>query len=483
MLTELTIRDFAIIDELRIEFRPGFNVLTGETGAGKSIVVDALQLLAGGRPDVGMIRGGAEAALVQATFDHEGVQSAARRLSLGGRHTARVNGELVTVADVRGEQLRVLLAALVLSALLACFIAKFYLGAALMVVPLVALFVVWAWTTGHRQAPVEVEARPGLVLPTQYAARNAPGWWALVTSLLIDGALFASLVFAYFYLWLGTEAWPPAGIGIGGLGMPLVALGLLGGCAVAAQVAWRALLRDGGHGGAAWLATAGLGVAFAITHWLALAGPVGAPQVHAYASVVWTLAGFHLVHVAVAVLASLFVAARLRHGYVNSTRPLEARVVAHEGGVDEARTGGVVRFRAVVRDARGTLMEDVPVAWSHAYTPVEGMLGVPATGQIQDGAYVADVPGLHTVTATAGTLSARHTFRAVARDVVQELEVSGHALESWYRTTDIWAFEGVDGRDYAITGSKVSGGFAFFYDITTPAAIQKIDSIQVGQEP
>ncbi len=100
MLLTLELHDFAIVDHLELDLSPGLNVLTGETGAGKSIVVDALQLLAGGRPDVGMIRGGAEAALVQATFDHEGVQSAARRLSLGGRHTARVNGELVTVAEL-----------------------------------------------------------------------------------------------------------------------------------------------------------------------------------------------------------------------------------------------------------------------------------------------------------------------------------------------------------------------------------------------
>ena len=213
-----------------------------------------------------------------------------------------------------------------LSALLACFIAKFYLGAALMVVPLLALFGVWAWTTGHPEAPPEHEARPGLVLPTQYAARNAPGWWALVSSLLIDGALFASLVFAYFYLWLGTQAWPPAGIGVGTLGMPLLALALLAGCAVAARWAWRALARGGGVIG--WLTAALLGAGFIAAHWIALAGPVGAPQAHAYASVVWTLAGFHFVHVAVAVLASLFVAARIHRGYTSAARPLEARVVA-----------------------------------------------------------------------------------------------------------------------------------------------------------
>ncbi len=150
-----------------------------------------------------------------------------------------------------------------------------------------------------------------------------------------------------------------------------------------------------------------------------------------------------------------------------------------EGGPGEARTGDVIRLRAVLRDEAGRTLDDVPVQWSHGYTATEGMLGVPATGQLRDGAYVADVPGVHTVIASAGGLTARHSFLATARDVVQELEVVGHNLETWYRTTDLWIFEGVDGRDYAITGSKVSGGFAFFYDVTDPGAITKIDSIQV----
>lgn len=100
VLHTLELHDFAIVHHLELDLSPGLNVLTGETGAGKSIVVDALQLLAGGRPDSGMIRGGAEAALVQATFGRSGVQSAARRLGLNGRHTARVDGELVTVTEL-----------------------------------------------------------------------------------------------------------------------------------------------------------------------------------------------------------------------------------------------------------------------------------------------------------------------------------------------------------------------------------------------
>ena len=69
MLTELRIRNLAIIDELVISFGPGLNVLTGETGAGKSIIVDALNLVTGGRADAHVVRSGARAAVVEAMFE------------------------------------------------------------------------------------------------------------------------------------------------------------------------------------------------------------------------------------------------------------------------------------------------------------------------------------------------------------------------------------------------------------------------------
>src|ERR1700722_8039899 len=69
MLTHLQIRDFAIIDAIELELRPGMTVLTGETGAGKSILVDALQLLAGGRAGAEVVRHGSERAEIAGTFD------------------------------------------------------------------------------------------------------------------------------------------------------------------------------------------------------------------------------------------------------------------------------------------------------------------------------------------------------------------------------------------------------------------------------
>jgi DNA repair protein RecN (Recombination protein N) len=99
VLTALELKDFAIVDELRLELAPGLNALTGETGAGKSILVDALALLVGQRADTGDIRSGSSVALVQGEFAGVDFESASRRVA-EGRSTARLAGELVTVGEL-----------------------------------------------------------------------------------------------------------------------------------------------------------------------------------------------------------------------------------------------------------------------------------------------------------------------------------------------------------------------------------------------
>ena len=122
MLTELYIRNFAIIDALRMQFAAGFNVLTGETGAGKSIILDAVMLVLGGRADMTSIRAGTEAAYVEATFainpaiqaqlapllEQEGLEDEAgdtlvlaRELRENGRNFSRVNGRAVNLTILR----------------------------------------------------------------------------------------------------------------------------------------------------------------------------------------------------------------------------------------------------------------------------------------------------------------------------------------------------------------------------------------------
>src|SRR5437868_145562 len=114
MLSQLTIRNFALVDELTVEFAPGFNVLTGETGAGKSVLVDALSAALGERQSPDAIRSGAERAQIEAVFEvhagspppladwaEDGTIILARELSASGRGVYRINGRMCTASAVR----------------------------------------------------------------------------------------------------------------------------------------------------------------------------------------------------------------------------------------------------------------------------------------------------------------------------------------------------------------------------------------------
>src|SRR6187402_2897145 len=83
MLTGLAIRDVVLIEALNLDFGPGLGVLTGETGAGKSILLDALGLALGVRADTGLVRQGAEQASVTATFELPKGHAALRALAEG----------------------------------------------------------------------------------------------------------------------------------------------------------------------------------------------------------------------------------------------------------------------------------------------------------------------------------------------------------------------------------------------------------------
>jgi DNA repair protein RecN (Recombination protein N) len=103
MLRFLGVRHLAVIDQLEVEFEPGLNVLTGETGAGKSVLVEAIDLLLGGRASADLVRTGEDTATIQAIFEtSDGREAIVRReLSAQGRSRAFVNDALATSGALR----------------------------------------------------------------------------------------------------------------------------------------------------------------------------------------------------------------------------------------------------------------------------------------------------------------------------------------------------------------------------------------------
>src|SRR5438067_11961800 len=116
MLTRLRVRDLALVAEAEVQFEAGLNLLTGETGSGKSLIVDALMLTLGARASTDQVRHGAGRAVVEAVFDVGELPLAmaeARRLGfdagaelslqreIGGRGGARVNGRAAAPGQLR----------------------------------------------------------------------------------------------------------------------------------------------------------------------------------------------------------------------------------------------------------------------------------------------------------------------------------------------------------------------------------------------
>ena len=105
MLRDLHIEQFALIDDLWLEFGPGLTVLTGETGAGKTVLLSALELVMGGRGDSGQIAAGADKAKVEAIFDSAQSEdtTVSRTMTAGGRTRVLLNGELSRVTVLQKQ--------------------------------------------------------------------------------------------------------------------------------------------------------------------------------------------------------------------------------------------------------------------------------------------------------------------------------------------------------------------------------------------
>ena len=142
------------------------------------------------------------------------------------------------------------------------------------------------------------------------------------------------------------------------------------------------------------------------------------------------------------------------------------------------KTGDVVNFKVKAIDKKGNEIKNIPVQYS--FTGKSFDKSNSASGLIlEDGRFVGDVAGKYIISAKVGNITSSKVVNVFPRNVNREINNVGNGLVNDKHTSDFWVFEGVDGRDYAVTGTWGADGKAYFWDVTNPSKIKKIDSVQV----
>ena len=145
---------------------------------------------------------------------------------------------------------------------------------------------------------------------------------------------------------------------------------------------------------------------------------------------------------------------------------------------DQARTGDVIQFKAVAYNKKGQELSEIP--FEYTYKGKSYDKSNTASGLVsKEGKFVGDVAGDYIITASLGNISSTKAINIYDRNIKRDVLQVGTGLVNDKHTSDFWVFEGVDGRDYAVTGTWGADGTSYFWDVTEPSNIKKIDSVQV----
>ena len=164
--------------------------------------------------------------------------------------------------------------------------------------------------------------------------------------------------------------------------------------------------------------------------------------------------------------------------YQVADNPVAAMAV--EASQGRGRTGDVIHFTTTARDAGGSTVDDIPVTFGLISDPDAIATADFAPAEVDEmGRFVAYKPGVYTVTANVPGQTAHATVEILPRHVAEEVQLVGHAPVRNVSTSDLWVWEGVDGRDYAITGTHSGHGSTYWWDVTDPASPVLTDSLIV----
>jgi len=164
--------------------------------------------------------------------------------------------------------------------------------------------------------------------------------------------------------------------------------------------------------------------------------------------------------------------------YTVEADPIRTFTVA--SSAELGQTGDVIHFTTQELDGSGRPVADVPVEFTLLATPEDTVVAQSPVAEIDSkGRFVAEKGGIYTVIAMAAGHTAQHTIEITPRHVSREVKFIGRAPVTDVRTSDLWIWQGVDGRDYAITGTHSAAGATYFWDVTDPANPVMTDSLVV----
>ena len=147
-------------------------------------------------------------------------------------------------------------------------------------------------------------------------------------------------------------------------------------------------------------------------------------------------------------------------------------------GESNVKTGDVIQFKTNAFDKKGNIVNGIPIEYS--FTGKSFDKSNSASGLIlEDGRFVGDIPGKYIVSASIGNITSSKIINVFPRNVEREVNNVGKGIVNDKHTSDFWVFEGTDGGDYAVTGTWGADGTAYFWDVSNPSNLKKIDSVQV----
>lgn len=214
--------------------------------------------------------------------------------------------------------------ALTIAGFVLAFLFKQYGLAAIIAGLVVVLFLLWTRSCGSKADFGEIDIGRGQSAVTHWESNGPPSWWAMIFTLTANTALFSSLVFGLFFLWVSAPNWPPTRMIELGLAVPVMIVAALAAALVCSRLALRAVRRGGGP--VIWLVSTALGHGVALVGLAQLGFAIPEPTAHAHSATALVVILYLVLHAGIGLIFACWSVFRWFEGYIGPRRLLDLRI-------------------------------------------------------------------------------------------------------------------------------------------------------------